>query len=120
MFSSVIFLVLFAVSASNVQADVTTHHNDIHVYHNATDNVYHVNGKVFQWSDLSSEQQVKIKPIQDKMNKIQKLFEAQEEKFSVMHHQNTKKQISIRSKCKYLLIRKGLCRLSCQFNTLTH
>jgi len=83
---------------------------DFTLHSNTKNNVYHVNGKSFHWADLTTEQQAKIKPIQDKMADIELLFKVEEKKLSAFSKQIEEKAQAIENEVSKLE------RISIKFN----
>lgn len=105
--STLIFIGLFAISAPNVQADVTHYHhgeyeNIITFHKDNTNNVYHINGKTFYWRDLTPEQQSQLLIAQKNMQKIQQEFQIEEEKLNALAMKMQEKALVIENEVNKL------------------
>ena len=105
--SSLIFLGLLAISAPNVHADVTHYHhsqyeNSITVHKDDSNNVYHINGKIFYWNDLTPDQQQKVMAAQKKMQKVQQQFQVEEKKLNAFAMQMQEKAQAIENEVSKL------------------
>jgi hypothetical protein len=90
LLSALTFIVVLALSAPNVHADVTymAHDNNINniqisISQDNHKKRYQVNGRSFYWHDLSKKQQAQIKIIEDKINNIEKSWLVQEKQLTV-------------------------------------